>query len=160
MAVGSVVDLRPFCKDDLHETFGLYLGFTNVVCRPEHLLDFDRVLKAVSNQTQLQKRTGVAQASLMWMAAAIGIGTLSTPAELYHFYRKELPLAGGISNVDLTKTWSGKYHPKPLLDYVRASPSGPMTPIVLTTTTLGENFFDRCHLSHRADRRTACGKSC
>ncbi len=68
------------------------------------------------------------------------IGSLSRPDELYHFYRKELPLAGGISNVDLTRTWVADHHPAPLIDYIRVSPTGPMTPLVVTTTTLGERF--------------------
>jgi Condensation domain len=147
LAVGSIVDLRPFCPSDLSETFGLFLGFTNVVCRPEDLRDFDRLLQNVSRQTRLQKTTGVAPASLMWMGAAMAIGQLSRPEELYHFYRKELPLAGGISNVDLSKGWMAKYYPSPLLQYVRVSPTGPMTPLVLTTTTLGETFH--VGLTHR-----------
>jgi hypothetical protein len=140
VAVGSIVDLRPHCRDDLSNTFGVFLGFTHVLCRPADLRDFDRLLRVVSNQTRLQKATGVAQSSLMWMSAAMAAGTISRPDELYHSYRKELPLAGGISNVDLSQTWAGQYHPSPLLDYLRVSPSGPMTPLVVTTTTLGERF--------------------
>lgn len=148
MAVGSIVDLRPFCPDDLSQVFGLFLGFTNVVCRPHELAGFERLLRTVSNQTKLQKQTGVAPASLIWMGAAMTIGKLSRPEELYHFYRKELPLAGGISNVDMSKTWAAQYHPAPLLDYIRISPTGPMTPLVLTTTTLGEKFH--LGLTHRS----------
>ncbi|HSV14180.1 MAG TPA: hypothetical protein VLI90_07965, partial [Tepidisphaeraceae bacterium] len=68
------------------------------------------------------------------------------PDELYHFYRKELPLAGGISNVDMTRSWAAQY-PSLLIDYIRVSPSGPMTPIVITTTTLGDRFH--VGLTHR-----------
>jgi hypothetical protein len=140
VAVGSVVDLRPYGPANLANTFGLFLGFTNVICQPEDLADFDRLLFAVAKQTRLQKSTGVAPASLIWMGAAMLIGSLSRPDELYHFYRKELPLAGGISNVDLSKTWVADYQPGPLMDYIRVSPTGPMTPLVVTTTTLGERF--------------------
>lgn len=140
VAVGSIVDLRPQCRDDLSNTFGLFLGFTQVVGRPGDLCDFNRLLRVVSNQTRVQKTTGVAACSLLWMSAAMIAGAISRPDELYHSYRKELPLAGGISNVDLSYTWAAKYHPAPLLDYLRVSPSGPMTPLVVTPTTLGEQF--------------------
>jgi hypothetical protein len=140
VAVGSVVDLRPFCHGNLSETFGLYLGFTNVVCRERELDSFDAMLHSVATQTRHQKNTGVAPASLMWMSAALVVGALSKPGELYHFYRKEMPLAGGVSNVDLTREWPAKYFPCPVTDYVRISPTGPMTPLVLTATTLGERF--------------------
>jgi hypothetical protein len=140
VAVGSVVDLRPYGPKSLSNTFGLFLGFTNVICQPGDLKNFDRLLYIVARQTRHQKNTGVAPASLMWMSAAMFIGKLSKPDEVYHFYRKELPLAGGSSNVDLTRSWVNDYHPTPLLDYIRISPTGPMTPLVVTTTTLGENF--------------------
>jgi hypothetical protein len=140
VAVGSVVDLRPYGPSSLTDTFGLFLGFTNVISQPEELKDFERLLSGVAKQTRLQKSTGVAPASLIWMGAAMLIGSLSRPDELYHFYRKELPLAGGISNVDLSKTWIADYQPDPLMDYIRISPTGPMTPLVVTTTTTGERF--------------------
>jgi hypothetical protein len=161
VAVGSITDLRPYCPTDLSNTFGLFLGFTNVVCRPSELENFDRLLHIVSNQTKLAKSTGVAPSSLIWMSAAIAIGKLSRPDELYHFYRKELPLAAGISNVDLTKTWAAQY-PSLLLQYIRVSPTGPMTPVVVTTTTLGEKFH--IGLTHRiglisAERATLIGQT-
>jgi hypothetical protein len=140
VAVGSVVDLRPFASESLDGAFGLFLGFTNVIGQPEDIADFDRLLRCVSNQTIRQKKKGVAPASFIWMAAAVSVGSLSKPHELYHFYRKELPLAGGISNVDLSQSWVAHYHPSPLLDYLRISPTGPMTPLVVTTTTLGHQF--------------------
>lgn len=147
LAVGSVVDLRPYAPPAVAESFGLLLGFTNVVCQPDELADFDRLVAAVAAQTRHQKARGVAPSSLMWMSAALIVGKLSKPKELYHFYRKELPLAGGLSNVDLTRTWLGRYHPDPVLDYVRVSPTGPMAPLAVTTTTL----CDQLHvgLTHR-----------
>jgi hypothetical protein len=140
VAVGSVVDLRPWCPAAMSKDFGIFLGFTNVICQPAEIRHFDRLLQCVATQTRLQKSTGVAPASLVWMTAALYVGLLSKPDELYHFYRKELPLAGGISNVDLTRDWPATYHPTPLLDYIRISPTGPMTPLVVTTTTLGSQF--------------------
>ena len=60
-----------------------------------------------------------------------------------------LPLAGGVSNVNLNGSWASEYHPAPLLDYVRVSPSGPMMPLVFTPTTLGSrlNFGLTCRTS-------------
>jgi hypothetical protein len=118
----------------------LFLGFTNVICQPNDLQSFDQILRSVAQQTRVQKTTGVAPASLMWMAGAFYVGKLSKPDDLYHFYRKELPLAGGISNVDLSREWMSNYHPAPLLDYIRISPTGPMVPLAITTTTLGQRF--------------------
>ena len=140
VAVGSIVDLRPLSRVDLSRTFGLYLGFTNVAAGPAELRDFEQLVRTIATQTRQQKAAGVAGASLTWMSAALLLGRLGKPDELYHFYRKELPLAAGISNVDLTPTWVGRDRTGRVLDYVRVSPTGPMAPLAMTTTTLGDRF--------------------
>ncbi len=140
VAIGSVVDLRPRARADLSRTFGLYLGFINVACRPAELRQFDALVASVAGQTRQQKRAGIASASLTWMSVALLFGRLGKPQDLYHFYRKDLPLAAGISNVDLSDTWVARYAPAVITDYVRVSPTGPMAPIAVTTTTLGGTF--------------------
>ena len=60
--------------------------------------------------------------------------------DLVNFYRKRFPLCAGISNVNLNDSWVGKYHPSPLLEYIRVSPTGPMMPVVFTPTTLGDQL--------------------
>jgi NRPS condensation-like uncharacterized protein len=143
VAVGSVVDLRPHADRSLSDTFGLFLGFTEVVCRPPELRDFPRLLRSVARQTSVLRSRGVGQENLVWMLLANAVKRLVPAHELYHFYRKELPLLGGVSNVNLNTTWAAKYHPSPLLEYLRISPTGPMVPLVFNLTTLG----DRLHLS-------------
>jgi hypothetical protein len=60
--------------------------------------------------------------------------------KIINFYRKRIPLAGGISNVNLNQDWPQTYHPHPLMQYIRVSPTGPMMPLVFTTTTLGDKL--------------------
>jgi hypothetical protein len=60
--------------------------------------------------------------------------------KIINFYRKRVPLAGGISNVNLNQSWAQQYHPDPLIQYIRVSPTGPMMPLVFTTTTLGNDL--------------------
>ena len=71
------------------------------------------------------------------------------PRGVDQFYRKRVPLAGGVSNVNLNGSWPQRYQPAPLLDYVRVSPPGPMMPLVFTPTTLGKrlNFGLTCRTS-------------
>ena len=65
---------------------------------------------------------------------------LLTPQQRTDFYRKWMPLAAGISNINLNLSWAAAYHPAPLLDYLRVTPTGPMLPLVFTTTTIGRKF--------------------
>jgi hypothetical protein len=143
VAVASVVDLRPGARADLSRTFGLYLGFTNVACRGTDLPKFNRLVSTVARQTRHQKAMGVAAASVTWISTGLLLSRLGDPQSLYHFYRKDMPLTGAISNLDLSSSWVGQYsvaNGGPILDYVRTSPTGPLAPLVMTTTTLGGRF--------------------
>ena len=74
------------------------------------------------------------------MLAALAMQRVVRPESMYRFYRKEIPLAAGLSNVNLNGCWSGKSHLAPVSGYVRISPTGPMAPVVLSVTTLGTKF--------------------
>jgi hypothetical protein len=74
----------------------------------------------------------------------LGIGLaeakLATPRRWAELYRDRMPIASGISNVNMTRDWAGKHHPAHVLDYYRVAPPGPMVPLVFTPTTLGEKM--------------------
>jgi hypothetical protein len=97
-------------------------------------------LKSISRQSSLQKQRGVPQASALRMLAGVALGRFIEPRKLAQFYHKHLPMAGGISNVNLNRSWATRYYPTPLMDYIRVSPTGPMMPLVFATTTLGKSF--------------------
>jgi hypothetical protein len=140
LGLGTIVDLRPYSRENLSNTFGLFLGFTSTVCRPADLATFPRLLKSIATQSQFDKRARVPLFSPLRMLAGLGVGKIYPRRKIIEFYRKRIPLAGGISNVNLNRAWPGEFHPHPLLDYIRVSPTGPMMPVVFTPTTLGENL--------------------
>jgi len=139
LAVGNVIDLRPYSNTDLSNTFGLYLGFNSLVFRPAELLNWERLLRTVHTQSRA-RRAGTARASTIWSAAAIGAQKFMKADRIYHFYRKEVPLAAGLSNVNLAETWAAERHPDYAMDYLRVSPTGPTTPAVMSVTTLGQKL--------------------
>jgi hypothetical protein len=142
LALGSIVDLRPYGGEELSDAFGLFLGFTNVVCKYCDLRDPQRLLRSIAVQGSQQKRAGVPQASALRMLAGVYAGEMFKlkPQRIIQFYQKHVPMAGGISNVNMNRSWAPKYHPGPLLDYIRVSPTGPLMPLVFATTTLGKGF--------------------
>jgi hypothetical protein len=143
LAVATIVDLRPHATEDLTDTFGLFLGFTEVVCGPRDLREFDRLVASVATQNRIHRRRGIRQSSLAWLVAAWTARRFLPARKIYHFYRKETPLVGGVSNVNLNCTWAAEYSPQTLLEYIRVSPTGPLVPLVLAVTTLGRQL----HLS-------------
>jgi hypothetical protein len=140
IAIGSIVDLRPYSSVDLSETFGLFLGFSNVFCAPEDFGDFDRLIGQIAEQSRRQKMARAPASGIVCMGTSLVARRLFSPKRIYPYYRKHMPLAGGISNVCLDRTFAAQYHPAPLLDYLRVSPTGPMVPLALTPTTLGSHL--------------------
>lgn len=141
LALGVIVDLRSRAKRDMSRVFGLFLGFANVVCRREDLRQWPRLVRTISRQTRAHKQSQTPQASSMWMFTALTYSRVTPPDEMYRMYRKHMPLSGGISNVNANGTWVAPYHPSLIREYIRVSPTGPMVPLVFTTTTLGEDLL-------------------
>lgn len=140
LAVGTIVDLRSRSREKMDDLFGLFLGFASVICQRRDMGNRPALMASISEQTRQHKATDVPQASSLWIAAALAAGVVLPRAKRLPFYRKHLPLAAGISNVNLNHTWAAAYHPAPLLEYLRVSPTGPMVPLVFTPTTLGTEF--------------------
>jgi hypothetical protein len=141
VALGTIVDLRARVRDpELRDAFGLFLGFTSVICRPDELADWNILVHSIAAQNERNRHSGAAAASLLRMIWGVAAGKFMKPEKLFNLYRQRVPLAGGISNIDLTPTWASAYHPRPLMEYVRVSPTGPMMPLVFTTSTLGNTF--------------------
>ncbi|MDB5296929.1 MAG: hypothetical protein JWO31_2912 [Phycisphaerales bacterium] len=153
LAVASIVDLRPLARAALDDRFGLFLGFSEVVCRPADLRSADRLVATVAGQNRTHRHHGVWPATVGWLAAALIARPLVPPAKLYHFFRKEAPLTAGVSNVNLNRTWAGRHAADLLARYRRVSPTGPLAPVVFSVTTLGDDL--QVSLTYRVALLTA-----
>jgi hypothetical protein len=139
LALGVIADLRGDAAA-LTNVFGLYLGFTSVLCGENDLHDWPRLVHAIAEQNRQQRRNRVPESSMMRLLAGLATGKILSRRQLLEFYRKRLPLSAGISNVNLNRTWVSHYHPDPILEYIRVSPTGPMLPLVFTPSTLGTSM--------------------
>ncbi|MCS7033028.1 MAG: hypothetical protein NZ561_03425, partial [Phycisphaerae bacterium] len=140
LALGTVVDLRTRASRQLSDQFGLFLGFTTTIVRHQDLREFPRLLRTVANQNSWQKRTHAAEASLLRMAAGLLEAKLHSPRRWAELYRQRMPIAAGVSNVNMNRDWPGRRHPSPVTDYYRVAPTGPMLPLIFTPTTLGDRL--------------------
>lgn len=138
LAMGTIVDLRPRHPSMPSDLFGLYLGFMVSRFSGEQVDDFDSLLKSAHTLRRMQSHRRSPEASQMRMMLGLWIARFVGDDKLMDFYRRRFPLAGGISNVNLTPEWPGTLYPDPLAGYHRISPTGPLMPIVLTPTTLGD----------------------
>ncbi|MGC4031450.1 MAG: hypothetical protein QM754_06900 [Tepidisphaeraceae bacterium] len=143
LCMGTIVDLRARNPRPADNTFGLYLGFLMTDFADPEAAGFDGVLrKAVAARKTAAARKS-AEASQLNMTLGYLLATRLERRKLLEFYRKRFPVACGLSSVNMTPGWAGEAHPSPLAAYHRISPTGPLLPIVLTPTTLGERL-DLC----------------
>lgn len=140
LAVGTIVDLRPWARRDLSDTFGMFLGYVNQTVSGDALGDDERLIAAIARQSAEHRRTGRALESQVMMAAGVLASRLYSADGLRDWYRRRVPLVGGISNVNMSRTWAAEWHPAPLLDYMRVSPVAAPLPFVTSATTLGDRF--------------------
>jgi hypothetical protein len=133
-AIGSIVDLRRLA-DELDDVFGNFLGFTAAIARPGDVRDWERLVATVARQSRRDKTNGTAAASCMMMAVAVGVRSILSDRKTAHFCRIHAPLTAGVSNVNLTGM-----DLSPVIDWVRASPCGPMAPLVFAVTTLANKL--------------------
>jgi hypothetical protein len=140
LAVGTVCDLRTRCQQSLDDAFGLFLGFTTTMLRPTDLNNWPRLLRTVAMQNAWHMRTKAPHTSMLRMAVAVAEARFVTPQRWAELYRNRMPVAAGTSNVNMNRDWAAPYHPSPVLDYYRVTPTGPLLPLTFSLTTLGGKF--------------------
>ncbi len=139
LAVGSIVDLRPMVRGSLEGQFGLFLGFTENICRPRELKDPDALVRSIARQNRLHRHRGIWSTSTGWLMAANATRPLVPPKNVYRFLRKETPVVAGVSNVNLNGTWVSTADDL-ISGYLRISPTGPLAPVALAITSLGNDL--------------------
>jgi hypothetical protein len=137
VAVGCILDLRPHARPKLDDAFGLLLGFASIVSAPEEYSNWPRLLESVSRQSERHRRPGIAATCTTWISAALAVSAFIPRRRTNDFYRKTMPLAAGLSSVNLNREWPMEFFPSQLMDYLRISPTGPIAPAVLSATEMG-----------------------
>jgi NRPS condensation-like uncharacterized protein len=140
LALGTVCDLRTRSDQQLDDAFGLFLGFTTTMLRPADLKDWPRLLRTVASQNAWHKQTKAPHTSMLRMAVGLAEARFVTPQRWAELYRHRMPIAAGTSNVNMNRDWAAPYHPSPILDYYRVTPTGPLLPLTFSLTTLGNKL--------------------
>lgn len=140
LAIGTIVDLRSHARVPMDSIFGMFLGFTTTVIRGSDLRRWPRLLASVAAQSELHRQTRAAAASVLRMAAAVIESNFFDPHRWSERYMRQMPMAAGLSNVNLAASWPAEFWPTALRRYIRVSPTSPLLPIVFTPTTLGNHL--------------------
>jgi len=136
IAAGCIVNIRK----DLgvkRGTFGLFLGSFMVAHEVPEGIGLKELAAAIALQTARIKARQLYLTTPAQLAfASLALRFFSTRRKR-SFYQKHCPLWGGITNMNLNTHWEEQAQGGPL-DYLRAVSTGPVTPLVLSVTTVGE----------------------
>ena len=140
LGLGTIVDLRMLADFDMDHLFGMFLGFTNTIVRRQDLEDWPRLIARISCQTKFQKRTRASQASILRLAGALLESHFLPARKWIDLYRRRMPMAAGISNINMNRHWTAEYCPSPIIEYIRIAPTSALLPFTFGTTTTGKKM--------------------
>jgi len=137
MTVGSIVNIRRDLGIDSLKTFGLFLGSFIVSHPVPEEISIENLAKGIRQQTLKIKEEKLYLGTPidLWMGRFLL--SLYPPKQKKKFYPKTYPLWGGITNMNLNPLWEQKDENR-AIDYFRAVSTGPITPLVLSITTVRE----------------------
>jgi hypothetical protein len=139
LSLGCIVNLRQDLGWESRRTFGLFLGSFIVTLEVPTEIALRALAREICSQTRLIKR----QRLYLGTTLELGIARLAlkclSPQRRRKFYAKNYPLWGGITNMNLNSLWRADDHAVPA-DYFRGVSTGPVTPLVLSVTTIADRM--------------------
>jgi NRPS condensation-like uncharacterized protein len=147
IALGTIVNTRGDAVEDLSESLGAFLSNFVVRCRPEQSAGLAELVSQIASFTGPIKRRRRYFDAVVLMRVVSALWPRVRPSTRPHFMRRAMPLTAGISNVRLRDDWTEKAGGR-ILGYSRGVTTGPMLPLVLSPTTLGEEM--NLGISYRA----------
>lgn len=137
LSVGCIVNTRKDLGLDGPRTFGLFLGSFIVTHEVPPGIGLVELARAIQSQTAAIKRQQLYLGAALEMAIAGSLLSFYSTPRRKKLYQKNYPLWGGVTNMNLNLLWP-QPDAEPAVHYFRAVSTGPVTPLVLSATTMGE----------------------
>jgi hypothetical protein len=139
ISLGCIVNQRNDLGLDGKRVFGVFLGSFTVTHAVPEGIGLQRLAQDVAMQTARIKLHKLYLASPLELELArFAFGRFSLDRRK-KFYAKFYPLWGGITNMNLNRLWDQRNGPAPM-DYFRGVSTGPVTPLALSVTTVGQGM--------------------
>jgi NRPS condensation-like uncharacterized protein len=139
ISIGCIVNLRKDLGVDGRRTFGLLLGSFTVTHEVPEGISLCNLVADIRDQTAPIKQHKLYLGTPLELGFARFMLRFFPPGRRKVFYAKHHPLWGGITNVNLNRLWEPAGGSLPL-DYFRGVSTGPVTPLVLSVTTIGDRM--------------------
>jgi hypothetical protein len=137
LSVGCIVNLRRELGIDSTRTFGLFLGSFTVTHEMQDGISLRELAGDIRRQTLAIKQRLLYLATPMELGLGRFVLRFFSPERRKKFYQKNYPLWGGLTNMNLNALWRQSPADGPM-DYFRGVSTGPVTPLVLSVTTVGD----------------------
>jgi hypothetical protein len=138
MSLGCIVNLRKDLGIDSGRTFGVFLGSFFVTHEVQEGISLQELATDLASQTAPIKRHKLYLVAPLELGFARFMLKFFSPDRRKKFYAKHYPLWAGITNMNLNSVWNGT-DPNGPLDYFRGVSTGPVTPLVLSVTTVADH---------------------
>ncbi len=136
LSIGCIVNTRRDHGLEGDRVFGVFLGSFILTQRIAGETNLRDLIAAIRQKTRAVKRGKLYLGGLELIAGRWLLPLFSTQRRK-KLYQKHYPLWGGITNMNLNSLWPAEgNHPR--LDYFRAVSTGPVTPFVLSVTTVNQ----------------------
>jgi len=137
ISIGCIVNIRKDLGLDGLRGFCVFLGSFTVTHEVPPGLGLRELSVDIRQQTSLVKRHKLYLGTALEAGFARCMLKFFSPARRKKFYAKYYPLWGGITNMNLNSSWRQRDSSR-VQDYFRGVSTGPITPLVLSVTTIGE----------------------
>jgi hypothetical protein len=136
LAVASIVNIRGDCGAAARGAFGQFLSSFHVSHAVPPGVGLADLARDIRRATARVKREKLYLQTLFAMAAGGLTWRYLTPERRARFHGKAYPVWGGISSLHVDALWKEAAAGTATPEYVRAVPTGPLSPLVLAVTTV------------------------
>ena len=135
LAVASIVNIRGDCGAAARDAVGQFLSSFHVAHPVPPGIGLERLARDVRATTARIKREKLYLQTLVAMAVGGLMWRFLTPERRARFHGKAYPVWAGMSALHVDALWQRAPGVSPTPEYVRAVPTGPLTPLVVAATT-------------------------
>jgi hypothetical protein len=138
IAVASIVNIRRDLGADASDALAPYLASFRVSHRVPDDMPLRDLAAAVHAQSSRIKRGKRYLQTLIGMSIAGVEWRFMSTLQRQRFYAKHFPVCAGTTPLSVDPLWAGGGARNPRLDYVRAVSTGPLAPMILAFTMVGD----------------------
>ena len=140
MSLGTIVNVRGEAEEDLSDSLGAFLSYFLVRLAADEPMGLAEAVRRIAAATgPIKARRSYLNSILNIKLAGAVWPHLRETAKPF-FMRKTLPVTAGVSNVVVRNSWLNHSGTGEVAEYIRGASTGPILPLVLSPTTLGQEM--------------------